>query len=171
MGQDSWYNEISELADKLARGEEISGPRGKLAAAYTLYAGRRTQAYELQKMDDNIKELNDGITIATSQRDAASNRTSAAEVAWQAAMQRATMAAASLDAFNNDFFTPEAWCKMADVMRDISKDYLFRAIRIAKLMERAYNFENDSDLKIIKNVYGVAVAAPATGRDVTLLGG
>jgi hypothetical protein len=171
MGQDSWYNEISELADKLARGEDISGPRGKLAAAYTLRAGRRTQEYELQKMDDNIAELKAAVDIAAKQRDAAVLRTQTAEIAWQAALQRASMASASLDAFNKNFFTPETWSKMADVMRDISRDYLYRAIRIAKLMERAFNFDNDTDFKIIKNEYGVAVAAPASGRDVKLLGG
>jgi hypothetical protein len=171
MGEDSWYGEISELADKLARGESISGPRGKLAAAYTLYAGRKTRDYELKKMQDNIDELTRGITIATEQRDAAVHRTAAAEVAWEAAKQRAQMASASLDAFDAEFFTPEAWSKMADVMRDISRSYLYRAIRIAKLMERAYNFENDTALKVIKQEYGQGVATPAPGRDVKLLGG
>ena len=60
---------------------------------------------------------------------------------------------------------------MATVMRDIAASYLFRAVRIAKLMERAYNFENDTDLKIIKNEYGFHVANPASGQDTTLLGG
>ena len=147
MGEDSWYGEISELADKLARGESISGPRGKLAAAYTLYAGRKTRDYELKKMQDNIDELTQGITIATDQHDAAVKRTLAAELAWEAAKQRAQMTSASLDAFDAEFFTPDTWGKMADVMRDIAGNYLYRAIRIAKLMERAYNFENDAELR------------------------
>jgi Tc toxin complex TcA C-terminal TcB-binding domain len=171
MGEDSWYGEISELADKLARGESISGPRGKLAAAYTLYAGRKTRDYELKKMQDNIDELTRGITIATDQHDAAVRRTLAAELAWEAAKQRAHMTSASLDAFDAEFFTPETWGKMADVMRDIAGNYLYRAIRIAKLMERAYNFENDTELRVIKSEYGQGVATPAPGRDVKLLGG
>jgi hypothetical protein len=169
-GQDFVYDEISELVDKLERGETISAPPGKLAAANTYYAGRRTQKYELQKMQDNIDELNVGITMATDQLAAAKSRTTAAEVLWQASLQRAAMAAASLEAFDANFFTPETWAKMADVMRDISRNYLFKAIRIAKLMERAYNFENDTDLKVIKNDYGVGVATPAPGRDIRLLG-
>lgn len=171
MGEDSWYGEISEIADKLARGESISGPRGKLAAAYTLYAGRKTRDYELKKMQDNIDELNNGITIATDQHDAAVKRTMAAEISWEAAKQRAQMTSASLDAFDAEFFTPETWGKMADVMRDIAGNYLYRAIRIAKLMERAYNFENDTELRVIKSEYGQGVATPAPGRDVKLLGG
>lgn len=171
MGEDSWYGEISELADKLARGESISGPRGKLAAAYTLWAGRKTRNYELQKMQDNINQLTQAINIAKDQWDGAKRRTAATELAWQAAAQRTQMADAALTAFDDEFFTPMTWGKMADIMRDIARSYLFRAIRIAKLMERSYNFENDSQLKVIKNDYGHGIANPGPGRDVRLLGG
>ncbi|MGH2995062.1 MAG: hypothetical protein ACRDN6_07270 [Gaiellaceae bacterium] len=171
MGEDSWYHEISALADKLARGESISGPRGKLAAAYTLHAGRKSRDYELKRMQDNIDELTRGIGIAQDQWDAAKRRRAVAEIGWQAGLQRAQFAAASLTAFENEFFTPETWSKMGDVLRDISRSYLFRAIRIAKLMERAYNFENDSELELIKNEYGEAVATEQAGRDTRLLGG
>ena len=170
-GQDFVYSEISELVSKLERGETISASPGKLAAANTYYSGRRTQQYELQKMQDNIDELTAGLAIATKQRDSAKNRAAAAEVSWQASLQRQAMAEASLNAFDDNFFTPDTWSKMASVMRDISKNYLFRGIRIGKLMERAYNFENDTDLKVIKNDYGVGVASPASGRDINLLGG
>ena len=51
-------------------------------------------------------------------------------------------------------------------MREIG--YLWRAIRLAKLMERAYNFEHDTKLSVID--YGYAVAN-ASGSDAVLLGG
>lgn len=171
MGQDGLYNEISELADKLARGERISGAPGKVAAAETLYGGRKTREYELHKMQNNIDELTAAIPVAKDQWDAARARTAACEIAWQAAVQRAQMSNAALTAFDNEFFTPESWSKMADVMRDISRSYLFQAIRIAKLMERSYNFENDTQLGVIKNEYGHGVASEVPGRDVMLLGG
>src|SRR5262249_12568137 len=159
------------LADKLARGETISGPGPKLAAAQTLLAGRRTQAYELQKMQDNIDELNKAIPIAAAQATAAHARETAVEIDWQAAPQRSSLADAALEAFDNNFFTPETWSRMSDVMRNIAASYLYRGIRIAKLMERAYNFENDATLNVIKNDYGFAVAAAAPGRDTIMLGG
>lgn len=171
MGEDSWYSEISELADKLGRGESISGPRGKLAAAYTLWAGRKTQEYELGKMQDNINELTIAIGVAQAQLNGARASARAAEIGWQAAQQRAQMANAALTAFDEEFFTPESWNKMANVMRDISRGYLHNAIRIAKLMERAYNFENDTQLKLIKNEYGFNAANAQPGRDTRLLGG
>lgn len=170
-GQDAMYNEISELADKLARGETISGPRPKLAAAQSLYGGRKSRAYELQKMQDNIDELTKAVDVSTAQRDSAKARAISADVEYQAALLRANLADASLDAFDNNFFTPDTWSKMSDVMRAIAREYLFRGIRIAKLMERAYNFDNDTDLKVIKNDYGVSVAGAAPGRDTVLLGG
>jgi hypothetical protein len=170
-GQDGMYAEISELADKLDRGETISGSRPKLAAAQTLSAGRKTQKYELQKMQDNIDELNLAVDVAKNQWDSAKNRTAASEIAYQAALHRRDMAAESLNAFDDEFFTPESWSKMADMMRSISKSYLYRAIRIAKLMERAYNFENDTEIKVIKNDYGFGLANESAGEDTRLLGG
>jgi hypothetical protein len=170
-GEDAYYSEISELADRLARGETISGPAGKIAAAEILYGGRKTRDYELAKMQDNINELNQAINMAQDQFDAAKRRTAAAEIGWQAALQRAQMADEALQAFDDEFFTPETWSKMADVMRDISRAYLFNAIRIAKLMERAYNFENDTELKTIKNDYGHGLANTDPGQDNRLLGG
>lgn len=170
-GQDAMYNEISELADRLARGETINGPGPKLAAAQSLYGGRKTQAYELQKMQDNIDELTKAVVVSTAQRDSANARAFSADVEYQAALMRANLADASLDAFDNNFFTPDTWSKMSDVMRAIAREYLFRGIRIAKLMERAYNFDNDTNLHVIKNDYGVSVATPAAGRDTVLLGG
>lgn len=170
-GEDAYWSEISELADRLDRGETISGPGPKLAAAQVLSAGRRTRQYELNKMQDNIDELTAAIALAQEQLQGAQHRVVAGEIAWQAAVQRAQMAAEAITAFDNEFFTPDAWGKMADVMRDISRSYLYRAIRIAKLMERAYNFENDTGLKIIKYDYGHGVAKAAPGRDTRLLGG
>ena len=170
MGSNSWFNEISELADKLDRGESISGERGKLAAAYVLQAGRKNRLYELAKMDDNIRELTAAVPGAQAQVDSAEHRAAAAEIALQAALQRAQMADAALVAFDANEFTPAAWSAMADVMRDISRDYLRRAIRLAKLMERAYNFEHDSTLAVIKDDYGHAIAQ-APGQDAVLLGG
>ena len=169
-GQDAYWSEISELADKLDRGETIHGPRPKLAAAQILRAGRKTRDYELKRMNDTIAQLTQSITVAEEQLQSAQHRVAAAEIAYQAAQQRAQMAQASLDAFDNEFFTPESWQKMAEVMRDIAASFLFRAIRLAKLMERAYNFENDTELKVIKDEYGFAVGN-TSGSDGKLLGG
>jgi hypothetical protein len=161
--------------DQRARGQADRGessPVTRQARCGLRAAGRSAcnRAYELSKMDDDIAELTAAMPAAQAQLSSANHRAAAAEIAWQAAIQRAQMADASLAAFDNNEFTPEAWSAMADVMRDISRDYLWRAIRIAKLMERAYNFEHDSTVSVIKDEYGHAVAN-ASGTDALLLGG
>jgi hypothetical protein len=153
-GEDSYYSEISPLADKLAHGETVEGSPGQLAAAYTLMAGRRTREYELAKMQDTIDELASAIQLATERVDAAIKRTAAALSAWQAALQAVELTVAALEAFDEELFTPDAWDAMAEFMRSLSASYLHRATRIAKLMERSYNFENDTQLAVIKNEYG-----------------
>ena len=170
-GEDAYWSEIKELVDKLNRGETIEGPGPKIAAAEALRGGLKTREYELQRMQDTIDELTSAIIVAQNQLNASHGRTVAAEIAYQAAIQRQSMAEQAINAFDNEFFTPDAWSKMSDIMRDISRDFLFRAIRIAKLMERAYNFDNDSTLSIIKNEYGFAVANTNNTGNATLLGG
>jgi hypothetical protein len=170
-GQDAYWGEITELADKLDRGETIQGPGPKLAAAETLSAGRRTQKYELQKMQDTVDELKQNKTVADDQYTAAQARTLAADVQCQAAVKRAELADSSLEAFDSNLFGADSWAKMAGVMKDIAQGYLFRGIRLAKLMERAYNFEHDTNLKLVKDDYGVAVANSTTGASTTVLGG
>ena len=49
-GEDAYYSEISELADKLARGETIQGPGPKLAAAHD--PARRPQDPRLRAAED-----------------------------------------------------------------------------------------------------------------------
>lgn len=170
-GEDAYWSEITGLADQLDRGETIHGPGPKLAAAQCYSAGRKNREYELEKMQDNINQLTEAIALAEDQLASATRRTAAAEITYQASLQRAQMAEQALYAFDGEFFTPDSWGKMAYAMRDIARNYLWRGIRIAKLMERAYNFENDTTIKIIKNEYGYALGNPAAGMDIMILGG
>ena len=170
-GEDGMYGEISALADRLERGETISGAGPLLAAAQTLRAGRKSREYELERIQNNIDQLTLAIGVAQAQLNSARDRAEAAELYWLAALEQVQMAQEALQAFDAEFFTPDAWSAMASVMRNISRSYLERAIRIAKLMERAYNFENDENLLVIKASYGHGVANAAPGRDTRLLAG
>jgi hypothetical protein len=170
-GQDFSRADIGEIAARLDRGETVEGPGAKLAAAEVLRAGRKTQQYELQKMQDNVDELEKAKTMAADQLTVSRVRTVAADLAFQAAQKRVELAAAALTAFDNQLFTPDSWSKMAFTMQDIAEGYLFRAIRLAKLMERAYNFENDATLKVIRNEYGIAATNPNASGAGLVLGG
>lgn len=170
-GESAMFNTIVALADRLDNGETIRGAGPLLAAAQTYRAGRRTREYELAKMDDNIADLAGAVDIAQEMLNAAMARLRVAEIAAEASADRAEMAEESLEAFDSEMFTPEVWAKMAWVMRGISAAYLHDAIRLAKLMQRAFNFENDTDISLIKNGYGHAMVNASTGGSLSLLGG
>jgi hypothetical protein len=170
-GESALFDVIVGLADRLDNGETIKGKGPLLAAAATYRSGRRTREYELAKMDDNITDLAGAVDIAQEMLNAAEARLRVAEIAAEASGEREAMAEESLDAFDSEMFTPEVWAKMAWVMRGISTAYLHDAIRLAKLMQRAFNFENDTNIALIKNGYGHAMVNATTGGSTSLLGG
>ncbi len=170
-GESAMFNTVVALADRLDNGETIKGAGPLLAAAVTYRSGRRTREYELAKMDDNIADLAGAVDIAQEMLNAAEARLRVAQIAAEASGERAAMAEESLEAFDSEMFTPEVWAKMAWVMRGISTAYLHDAIRLAKLMQRAFNFENDTQIALIKNGYGHAMVNASTGGSVSLLGG
>jgi tetratricopeptide (TPR) repeat protein len=170
-GESAMFNTVVALADRLDNGETIKGAGPLLAAAVTYRSGRRTREYELAKMDDNIADLAGAVDIAQEMLNAAEARLRVAQIAAEASAERAAMAEESLEAFDSEMFTPEVWAKMASVMRGISTAYLHDAIRLAKLMQRAFNFENDTQIALIKNGYGHAMVNASTGGSVSLLGG
>ncbi len=170
-GEDATHDEIVRYADQMDRGKFVDGPGPILAAAETYRTGRRTRTYELSKMDANIEDLEQSINLANDVLLGAIARLEVAKIALQASKERAALANEAIDAFDDEMFTPEVWAKMATVMRSISQSYLDRAITIAKLMERAFNFENDTSIGFIKSGYGHAMPSPGSGGSLTLLGG
>lgn len=155
-GADWHENEIRDLAADMEAGS-WKGKSGKLAAAATLLSGQKSYEYQLDRMANQIEELNATIPIAQSQAKAAAHREEAARLSWKAAETRLGLVQDALNAFENEYFTPETWAVMAAVMRSIAKSYQYWAIRTAKLMERAYNFETDNTLHVIKNSYGLNI--------------
>lgn len=164
-----WYgNEIRGLAANMESGS-WHGDYGKLAAAATLLGGQKSYEYQLQRLQDAINDAQATLPIVQQQAAAAQHRENAAKYQYEAAQTRAGLAQDALNAFDNAVFTPEVWARMARVMRDLSQDYQDWAIRTAKLMERAYNFENDDDAHVIRSAYpGVTGADNLFGSDFLL---
>ena len=65
----------------------------------------------------------------------------------------------NLAAFESQLFSPELWNRIGALIRAISDRYLEAAIWIALMMEKAYNFENDTKLKIISQQYAMQRAS------------
>lgn len=122
-------------------------------------------------MDANILELTQSVTVAQEMLASVKARQVSAQLSAKAADQRSDFAKAALDAFDQEMFRPETWGRMADIMRGISQSYLHDAIRMAKLMERAFNYETDGNLATIKNDYGYAMGGSGASNPGRLLGG
>jgi len=168
---EDWHgNEIRQLARDMEAGS-WEGNYGKLAAAATYLAGMKSYEYQLARLDDVATEMQATIPIAEEQLDAARHREAAAALAAQAAHLRTDLTEDALAAFENEVFTPELWTRMAQAMRELSRCYVEWAISAAKLMERAYNFETDNELTVIKSDYpgsetGGLLGAEYLQRDV-----
>lgn len=166
-GADWHSSEIRKLARDMEEGS-WKGDRGKLAAAATLLGGQKSYEYQLGRMQNQIEEMQATLPIAQAQQRAASSRARAAQLQAQAAQQRAALVADAINAFDNEVFTPELWTRMARLVREISASYQHWAIAAAKLMERAYNFENDTGLRVIRPEYSVPATGDLLGSDLLL---
>ncbi len=166
-GKDWHENEIRALAQQIESGS-WKGDGGKLAAAATLIGGQKSYEYQLSRLEDQRREAEAAVPIAEAQRAAANARATAAALQAQASLQRKALLADALNAFDNEVFTPELWSRMAAIVRDISRTYQHWAIAAAKLMERAYNFETDSALAVIRMEYSVPATGDLLGSDLLL---
>jgi hypothetical protein len=168
-GRAGWdESEIRDMAEKFENGEPISGSAGKRSAAETYLSGQKSYEYQLERLKNDAEELRESKQVAEERLDVAKHRQEAARLEKDAAKKRAELARDSLRAFENETFTPEVWTHMADFMRDIAQTYHDRAVEVAKLMERAYNFENDTDHSVIGSDYGIGEAGGLLGSDALL---
>lgn len=166
-GKDWHESEIRGLAQQIESGSaSADGP--KLAAAATLIGGQKSYEYQLSRLEDQEQEAAAAIPIAQAQQAASNARAQAAALQAHASQQRRALLADSLNAFDDEVFTPELWTRMAAIVRDIARTYQQWAIAAAKLMERAYNFETDEAIAVIRPEYSVPATGDLLGSDLLL---
>jgi len=140
----------------------------EIIAANTLQMERATRTYELGAMARQVAELAQAQAVAAVQTAAAQARLNATRQMTAVAALRTNAAAEALGAFDSQFFTPETWFEMGAFMRAISDSYFYMALRIARLMQRAYNFENDTSLAFIRTDYSTNTVKGLLGGDALL---
>lgn len=128
-----------------------------------------TRDYELAAMARQTAEMQQAEVAAQAQLNAASARIEAAQQMEVVADLRIQAAQQNLNAFNNQYFTPEVWYQMGAFMRSISASYRHKAIRVARLMQQAYNFENDLNRQFIKTDYSINTVKGLLAGDALLL--
>jgi hypothetical protein len=161
-------NQLNALAEQLMSGQTISGSRGTIAAAGSLVAARYNRDYEVAALQSQANELQTAALQAQVEAVAASRRAEAAAASTAVAVLRAQAAQQDLEAFDAQTFTPDVWARMGDQMWRLYRRYLAMALRAAKLMQQAYNFETDQSLKLIKGDYSTDEVKGLLGADVLL---
>ncbi|AIP63908.1 hypothetical protein DR62_1708 [Burkholderia thailandensis] len=169
-GDDGDYNGVSAMANQYLSGQRISGDSATVAAATNLAANRLSQQFQIDSMNRTTAEMQQALAQAQAQLAAANAQVSAAGANLAVAQLNAQAAAQTLGVFDADTFTPQVWKAMGNFIQQIYERYMNMALRAAKLMQQAYNFENDVSVSFIKASYqGVVnglLAADALMADI-----
>ena len=121
---------------------------------------------QASRMADAIAELDQGRAIAAAQEAAARAREQGAVVESKIARARQQHATEMLDAFNQQRFNPEQWLAMAGLMQSLALSALDQATDVARLMEKAYNFENFDNRDVIRTSYRSTAAGNLLGAEL-----
>jgi tetratricopeptide (TPR) repeat protein len=152
-GDDGDYQGVSDMASQYLSGQTISGDSATVAAATQLAANRLSQQYQVDSMNRTATEMQQAAAEAEVQLTAANAQVTAAQASLAVAQLEASGATQTLAVFNSDTFTPQVWRAMGNFVLSIYDRYMTMALRAAKLMQQAYNFENDTTLTYIKDSY------------------
>jgi hypothetical protein len=164
-GDNGDINYLNQLADQMQAGQGTSGSLATLAAASSLAAARYNRDYEVAALNRQAAEMATAANQAAAEAAAANARVNAANAAVGVARLRGQAAQQNLATFDSQTFTPDVWYRMADEMKRIYRRYLTMALRAARLMQQAYNFETDQSLKIIKGDYATDEVKGLLGAD------
>jgi len=152
-GDDGDPDQLNAFASQLLGGSGISGSRATIAAATQLAGARLNREYEIDSLNRQAAELDTAAVQAQSELTAANARAAAASAALTVAQLRASAAQQLLNTFDNITFTPDVWYEMGLAIKRLYKRYLNMALRIARTMQQAYNFEMDQSVHLIKADY------------------
>lgn len=171
-GTDDDPDQISALAYQLASNPGLVGTAGELAAANQLVSSRLSQQYEVGALGRTAVEMQGAVTQAQTEITAAKAQVSAAAGQVALAQLQASDAQTQAEVLNAATFTASDWKAAGDQLYTLYRRYLAAAIRAARLMQQAYNFENDAAVSVIRDDYSMdetrgLLAADLLMADVT----
>ena len=152
-GDDGQPDYLNSLADQFQSGSTISGDRGDIAAAVQLVSSRLSMQYEVASMQRTSQEMQAAAVQAQAEVTAAQARVAAAQAQVALAQLHTSEAQAVLAAFDDQTFSAGVWKAMGDKLYALYRRYLDMALREAKLMQSAFNFENDTSVALIRPDY------------------
>ncbi|MEZ4684266.1 MAG: hypothetical protein R2932_59650 [Caldilineaceae bacterium] len=146
----------------------MEGSSATLSATEQLVAARLNRQYEVDSLNRQAGEMAVAGQQAQAELTVANARAAAAKAGVAVAQVRAQAARQNLAAFDNQFFTPEVWQRMGETMLRLYHRYFDMALRAARLMQQAYNFETDQSLRMIKTDYAMDEVKGLLGADVLM---
>ena len=167
-GDDGDPAELNRLADRLLSGHSIRGSRGTISAAGQLAGAKANRKYEIDALRRQAVELDLARAQARAETVAAAARADASRAAATVARIRQQNAQQLLTAYDEQFFTADVWQRMGDTMYRLYQRYLAMALRAARLMQQAYNFETDQALRLIRSDYATDEVKGLLGADALL---
>jgi hypothetical protein len=168
-GDDGDASALNAYASQMMSGSySLSGSSATLAAAEGLTSARLNQQYEVDSMNRQAQELQAATTQAKDELTAATAQQNAAQAQLDAANLRTASAAADVAAFDAQTFTPDVWSRMGNTMLKIYQRYFKMALKVARMMQQAYNFETDQSLQLIKSSYASDEVSGLLGADALM---
>jgi peptidoglycan hydrolase-like protein with peptidoglycan-binding domain len=127
--------------------------------------------YELYSLKLSAQEAQQAATVAQAQLAVAQAGLEVESLTRQAALLRHEYALQNLDYLRNQTLNTEQWYRLANAIRGVSDTYLHYAIQLAFLAQRAYEFESDRRMNVIRFDYdlstvGSMLAADFLARDL-----
>ncbi len=160
--------ELAGYLQQLRSGQTISDSSATVGAALSLDAATYARQYEIDQLNQTASEMQSAATQAQAEAQAAQARVAAANAQVTAANVRVTGAQQVLNAFDSAVFTADVWHALGQTMYSIYERYFKMAMRAARLMQSAYNFETDQSLQLIQNSYASGQVAGLLGADLLL---
>ncbi len=167
-GDDGDPNYLNQLAGQLMGGSTISGDTATIGAATSLAASMYSRDYEVGSLNRTVAEMQAAATQAQADLTASVANATAAQAQVTVANVRLVGSQAMVNQFDSQYFTPDVWAAMASNSYHLYKRYLNMAIKVARLMQQAYNFETDQTLTWIKNSYSSNSVKGILGADALM---
>lgn len=164
-GDDGDPGKLVNYLNQLRAGQTISDSGATVGAALSLDAAEYARQYQIDQLQRTAAEMQSAQAQAQSEANAAQARVDAANSEVAAAQLRATGTQQIAAAFDAAFFTPDVWHAMAQTMYGLYQRYFTMALRVAKLMQAAYNFETDQSLHLIRSSYAGGEVQGLLGAD------
>ena len=167
-GDDGDPGKLVDYLNQLRSGATISDSGATVAAALSLDAATYARQYEIDQLQRTADELHTAAAQAQAEASAAQVRVAAANAEVTVAQLRASGAQQVLAAFDSAFFTPDVWHAMAQTMYGLYERYFGMALKVAKTMQAAYNFETDQSLHVIRSSYAGGEVKGLLGADLLM---